>query len=226
MIVSVSWNLAAYKLLGGIRAEHPDAVRLAEVERRSGSRLPGAVREWFAVGGDEQLARIVHNRITKISDLAESRVSRFLDSGYLLLETDSQHCCQWVTSVHAVEDDPPVYLIDPDDYACGTRTRYADQFSSYTFTCAWDALLWHDDVVTDFDHPLPATALDRLRAQFSELPTTFGWAMNQGCDAVYRFEGAARVGLAISGDTALWSAISAPSPGVRESVARIVGASM
>jgi hypothetical protein len=226
MIVPVLWNQLAYELLGEITAERPDAGRLSELKRRSGSRVPAAIWEWFAVGGDALLAPIVHNRITTVTDLAEADVGRFLDSGYLLLETDSQHCCQWVTSVNAVEDDPPVYLIDPDDYTCDTRTRYANEFSSYTFTCAWDALLWHDDVTADFDHSVPDDALDRLREQLSELPTTYGWAGNQGCDAVYRFEGAARVGLAISGRSALWSAISAPSPAVRDSIASIVGASI
>jgi hypothetical protein len=201
---------------------------VAELEHLAGSRLPAAVREWFVGGGDERLVSMTDNVITKAVDLAGSDVGRFLGSGYLLLETDSQHCCRWVTPLHAVDDDPPVYLVDPEDYACDSRTRFADRFSSYTLTCAWDALLWHDDGIrTDFDYPLSSTVLDQLKARLSELPSTHGWAGNQGCDTVYRFEGhdePVRVGVAVRDTVVLWSVISAPSPGTAESIARMVGA--
>jgi hypothetical protein len=155
-----------------------------------------------------------------------SAVLAFLESGYLLLETDSQHCCRWVTPWNSHEDDPPVYLIDPDDRSCQSRSRYAATFSTYVFAQAWDALLWGSEVIaTDFDHPLPPQALPALASRFRQLPTTYGWAINQGCDAVYRFDGDARVALAVQADTALWSVAAAPSPALAATIASVLGAS-
>ena len=125
--------------------------------------------------------------------------------------------------VSAAYGDPPVYLIDPDDDACVTRSRYAATFSDYTFTAAWDATLWAGDSSVDFDHPLAGGALTVLRHRLTELPTTYGWAINQGCDAVYRFAGAAQVAVAVAGDTAVWSAIASPSPAVSGAFAALIG---
>jgi hypothetical protein len=151
-------------------------------------------------------------------------VIRFLASGYLLLETDSQHCCRWVVGVSAVYGDPPVYLINPDDDTCASRSRYAGTFSDYAFTAAWDAAFWKGEVSADFDHPLPAGALETLKTRLTSLPTTHGWAMNQSCDAVHRFEGPAKVAVAVTGDTARWSAIAAPSIATRGALAMLLGA--
>jgi hypothetical protein len=50
--------------------------------------------------------------------------------------------------------------------------------------------------------------------------------MNQGCDTVYRFEGPAKVAVAVTvtGSTALWSAVAAPSAATRETFAALIGA--
>ena len=48
--------------------------------------------------------------------------------------------------------------------------------------------------------------------------------MNQSCDAVYRFGGLARVAVAVTGGTALWRAIAAPSIVTRRAFATLVGA--
>ncbi|WP_327010835.1 hypothetical protein OHA72_28375 [Dactylosporangium sp. NBC_01737] len=216
----VAWNQAAFDVLGGGVARAPAGDELAALERWVGGGLPGAVREWFLLGGDRLLASVSSNLVTGVQDLA----GRFLEHGFLLLETDSQACCRWVVPVSAAYDDPPVYLIDPDDDACATRSRYAGCFSDYTFTAAWDATLWKAEVSADFDHPLPPDALDGLRRRLTVLPTTHGWAMNQSCDAVHRFGGPARVAVAVAGGTALWSAVAAASPGVRDAFAALIGA--
>jgi hypothetical protein len=117
-----------------------------------------------------------------------------------------------------------VYLIDPDDDACTSRSRYAGTFSHYTFTTAWDAVLWSGELTVEFDHLLPPQALDALRSCLTELPATHGWAMNQGCDSVYRFDGTAKVAVAIAEGAAVWSAIAAPTTGMHETLAEIIGA--
>lgn len=93
----------------------------------------------------------------------------------MLLETDSQRSCRWVVAACGTDDDPPVYLIDPDDEVCLTRTRYADRFSDYTYAHSWDAQLWRGDLITDFDHPFALDALGTLTSRLTALPTTYGW---------------------------------------------------
>lgn len=218
------WNEAAYEVVGGCGepAEAPDD--LAVLEGWVGGPLPRAVREWYLLGGDRRLASTSTNLVTWTRDFASRTVGRFLDSRYLLLETDSQHCCRWVVAVSATDDDPPVYLIDQDDDACATRHRYAARFSEYAFTAVWDATLWAGELSAGFDHALPSDALDGLKLWLTALPTTQGWAMNQRCEAVYRFGGAARVAVAVEGGTALWSAIAAPTAAMRDVLAGLVGA--
>lgn len=219
-----TWSSAAYELLGGTadRADEPDGP-LARLEHHIGGPLPAAVREWFRYGGADRTAALGDDLLTRTRDLTGPDVDRFLAAGHLLLGTDSQRCCRWVVTISPGDDDPPVYLIDPDDQACATRTRYADSFSAYTFSCVWDATLWRNNPLTGFDHPRPPDVVGRLAERLTGLPTTYGWAMNQSCDAVYRFGGEAEVALAVVGDTAVWSAIHAPSPALRRQLADLVG---
>ena len=240
----MGWNEAAYEVLGG-RDELTEARdELAVLEGWIGGQLPEAVHEWYLLGGDRRLASISSNSVTLTRDFTSRTVSRFLDNGYLLLETDSQQCCRWVVATSAAYDDPPVYLIDPrlfgtisdgyshnehwspdpDDDACATRSRYATSFSDYAFTAAWDATLWAGELSAAFDHALPPNALDALKLRLTALPATHGWALNQGCDTVYRFGGAAEVAVAVRGSTALWSAIAAPSAAMRDTLAELIGA--
>jgi hypothetical protein len=103
----------------------------------------------------------------------------------------------------------------------------ADQLASvsdYTYAHCWDAQLWRGDLLTDVDHLLAPDALDTLAARLTALPTTYGWAMNQGCDAVYRFACAARVAIAVSAHTAVWTAIAAPDLQSGHTLAHLVGA--
>lgn len=225
----MAWNTAAYRLIGEPGPQLPEALRrLAELELWLGSRLPAAVREWFDAGSDERLAERVDNLLVRVAELGKPADGLdFASAGFLLLATDSQYCCRWVVPVGGVSEDPPVYLIDPADQACGSRTRYADRFTSFVHTVAWDASLWSDAATSmDFDHVLDAGALARLRVELTQLPTTYGWAANQGCDAVYRFDGAARVALAVSGEMAVWSAVATPSPPLRSSLVELIGASL
>jgi hypothetical protein len=157
----VRWNEAAYEVLGGCGESAQARGEVAALEGSAGGTLPEAVREWYLLGGDRRLASISSNVITMATDLTSRTVGRFLDHGFLLLETDSQYCCRWVATVSAA-DDPPVYLIDPNDDACATRSRYAATFSDYTFTAAWDATLWAGQPFAEFDHPLPSDAIEAL----------------------------------------------------------------
>ncbi|XVU21024.1 hypothetical protein ACQPZJ_27565 [Actinoplanes sp. CA-054009] len=198
------WNGAAFTILGDSEGDEDEVARM---------KLPAAVREWFLRGGDRRLAAIGFNLYPRLAEAD----ARFLDAGYLLLETDSQFCCRWVVEMAAGEDDPPVYLIDPEDYACASRERYAERFSDYTFAGAWDADLWRDKTSdVDFDLPLQEGALDDLRRRLGALPVTYGWAGNQPCDAVLRFgspAGGERVALAVRGDQVLWSLTTIHSDG-------------
>ena len=221
--MTVSWNGAAFGVLGG-PGEPDEGAGLAAVERWLGGPLPAAVREWFVLGGDRRLAAVSANLVTRAGDLNGRTAGRFLDHGYLLLETDGQHCCRWVVPVTTGATDPPVYLVDPDDDACTTRSRYAASFADYTYTAAWDAALWRGELSADFDHPLPPDALGLLGRRLTTLPATHGWAMNQSCDTVHRFDGPAKVAVAVAGGTAVWSAVAAPSPDVRDVFAALVGA--
>src|SRR5688572_2884328 len=152
------WNSEAYRLLGSEVAPTDDALAsITALEQRIQSRLPTAVSEWFVHGGAHRLRERSQsssgNTITTHADVDGPDVLAFLKSGYLLLETDSQHCCRWVTPWRTVEDDPPVYLIDPDDHSCESRSRYAEAFSAYVCAQAWDASLWSNEAaLTDFDH--------------------------------------------------------------------------
>jgi hypothetical protein len=220
----VGWNAAAYEVLGGSGELAGARDELAVLEGRLGGPLPEAVREWYLLGGDRRLASISSNLISQTQGFTSRTVNRFLDNGYLLLETDSEHCCRWVVPVSAAHGDPPVYLIDPDDDACVTRSRYAATFSDYAVAAAWDATLWKGELSADFDHPLPPDALESLKLRLTALPVTHGWALNQGCDAVYRFGGGAKVAVAVAGTTAVWSAIAAPSAAVRDDIAALIGA--
>ncbi|SNY55171.1 hypothetical protein [Paractinoplanes atraurantiacus] len=198
------WNGAAFTILGEADVEND----VAQLEAYAGTRLPAAVREWFRRGGDRRLAAVGSNLYPRLADVD----MRFLEAGFLLLETDSQFCCRWVVEVAAADDDPPVFLVDPEDYACASRERYADRFSDYTFACAWDADLWSDDTSeADFDQPLEVGALDDLRRRLGALPVTYGWAGNRSCDAVHRFGspiGGERVALAVQSSQVLWSLMS------------------
>ncbi|WP_432842083.1 hypothetical protein [Dactylosporangium sp. CA-092794] len=55
---------------------------------------------------------------------------------------------------------------------------------------------------------MPRQALDTLRQRYVELPTTFAWAGNQPCDAVYRFTGSASIMIAVRDETALYTFVT------------------
>jgi hypothetical protein len=140
-----------------------------------------------------------------------------------LLETDSQHCCRWVTTLGG-GDDPIVYLIDPDDFAGVSRAPYADTFTAYTEATVWDAQLYRaEDADWSFDHDLGPDAVAKLNTLFGRRPTTFGWAHNQGCDVVHRFDGPARVAIAAAGNAALWTITSTTDNALRARIADILG---
>ncbi|GGN35559.1 hypothetical protein FHR83_006200 [Actinoplanes campanulatus] len=192
------WNAAAFDLVGG----PGDEIAVGS--------LPAAVREWFRYGGDERMAAVCRdNLIARAGDLR-------VGGKPLVLESDGQGCGDWTVDPGAGEDDPPVSF---------GGSRYADHFSEYVYARLWETLLWRErDTVTEFDHRLPEGAIAGLGGWLRPLPTTYGWALNQGCDATYRFEGDARVAVAVSGGVAVWSVVAARSPEVREHFARMVGA--
>ena len=74
------------------------------------------------------------------------------------------------------------------------------------------------DPLTDFDHLLAPAALKALTNRLTALPTTHGWAMNQTCD------GAARVAIEVSADTAVWTAIAVPDLPTGHALAQLIGA--
>jgi len=218
------WNAAAYEVIGGAESRAGASAELIALQDRIGGPLPAAVQEWYRFGGDQRLALVSCNQTTRTQDFTDEAVARFLAHGYLLLETDSQNCCRWVVAASSTNTNPPVYLIDPDDDTCATRSRYADTFCDYAFSTVWDAVMWSGEMSAEFDHPLPSGDLDSLRSRLTVLPTTYGWAMNQGCDTVYRFDGTAKVAVAVTDDVALWSAIDAPSAAMRDALAEVIGA--
>jgi len=210
----VTWNEAAFRILDMSSGGRDGAELLAEAERRMSRLLPAAIREWFSSGADRRLAELSDNRIADPS----SFTGEFLMAGLLLLETDSQYCCQLVATLDE-GDNPPVYVVDPDDFAGTTRSRYADNFTTYTEAVVWDALLRGvDDAMWSFDHEVEPDAVEGLAALLRQGATTYGWAHNQGCDAVYRFDGKARVS-ALADGAAVWTATAAPDPELRTVIA-------
>ena len=203
----VGWNNAALHLLD-IRKIPP---RDSGLERGLGRSLPAAVAEWFRAGADRRLAQLGGNNITTAASLGGPDHVRFLDAGLLLLETDNQRCCRWVTPLDA-GDDPAVYLVDPEDFTGASRTVYAASFTAYTEADVWDALLFRtEDAVRSFDHALRPDALRTLDDRLDRRPSTYGWARNQGCDVVHRFDGPARVAIAVTGSTAVRTITASPS---------------
>src|SRR5215475_11694030 len=60
--------------------------------------------------------------------------------------------------------------------------------------------------------PLPSHALDALRQRYPEMPTTYAWAGNQGCEAICRFsDGSDRIMIAVENEMALYVVISTSS---------------
>lgn len=217
------WNEASLRLLDIPSDETGDVNLAADIDRWIGRRLPAAVAEWFRVGADRRLAQLSDNHIVTVALLGNSDHARFLDAGLLLLETDSQHCCRWVTPL-ATGDNPAVYLIDPDDFASESLTPYADRFTAYTETAVWDALLFRtEDAIWSFDHELRPDAIHTLDEMLDRRPTTYGWAHNQGCDAVHRFDGPTRVAIAVTGSTAVWTVTSIRDPARPAAIADILG---
>jgi hypothetical protein len=218
-----AWNAAALRLLDIPVDSTVGAVLVADTERRLRRRLPAAVGEWFRAGADRRLAQLSDNHITDLASPGKPDHARFLDAGLLLLETDSQYCCRWVTPLDG-GDNPVIYLIDPDDFAGESRSPYADSFTAYTEADAWDARLYRtEDAAWSFDHELNPDAVGMLAAMLDRRPSTFGWAHNQGCDAVHRFDGPARVAIAVTGETAAWTVVSTVDPALRSEIAGVLG---
>lgn len=231
------WHADAYRLMGIEPTTDPAlSAHVYPVERRLGRQLPGSVREWFTTpGAVSWLADRRGNFMVSSEQLGEpldgvDHVSR----DELAVETDCQYCCRWVVRLPALDQidgtnqpvalaDPTVDLVDPEGKDQLVQ-RYADRFSEYVLTSVWDAHLPSDNSDWEFDHPLRPEALSELRRRYPELPTTYGWAGNQGCDAMFRFDGGAKVLLAVAGDTALYSGVVAPSAKVRREVQTLLGA--
>lgn len=213
------WNEAALQMLDVPVDRTHGAGLVMDVERWLRRRLPAAVAEWFRTGADRRLAQISDNHIANLASLSGD--DRFLDAGLLVLETDSQYCCRWVTPLDG-GDDPVVYLIDTDDFTGESRAPYVDSFTAYTEADVWDARLFRaDDNAWSFDHELRPDAVATLGTMLERRPTTFGWAHNQGCEAVYRFDGAARAAIAVAGTKALWTITSATA--LRDRIMDILG---
>ncbi len=205
------------------------------LERRSGLRVPAAVREWYEVrGASEWLAQRRGNFLVSAHDLGTPLNGvDYLRRGRLATETDCQFCCRWVLRLplapdgtlplfplpqpSSVEfDDPAVFLVDPE-HADSHEDRYADRFTTYVLTSVWDASL-PDVAVSDFDRPLPPDALTTLRRRFHEMPATYAWAGNQDCEAMYRFDGTARILLAVKNQVMLYTVVATDDPAARAEV--------
>ena len=225
------WHADAYRVMNLKPTLDPQlGGTIDALERGSGLRVPASVREWYSVPG--ATAWLAHNRrniFVSAGQLGDPlRGADYLASGRLVTETDCQYCCRWIVQLRPAspdaeplvpipettttpDDDPPVFLVDPEA-PDSVADLYADRFSTYVLTSVWDASMWSPEIFADFDRPLPPHALAVLRQRYPELPTTYAWAGNQGCEAVYRFsDGADRIMIAVENDIALYVVISADS---------------
>jgi hypothetical protein len=192
------------------------------LERGSGLHVPLAAREWYSVSGAlEWLTRHSDNILVRAGKLGEPIDGLdYLAGGRLVTETDSQCCWRWAVRLRppprydskplfelpeappaSLDEDPPVWLIDPHDHHPFEKL-YADRISTYILTSVWTAQAFGKDSFFTDDDRLPGQALDTLRQLYVELPTTYAWAGNQPCDAVYRFTGSAHIMIAVQGETA------------------------
>ncbi|GHJ49121.1 hypothetical protein Cs7R123_64630 [Catellatospora sp. TT07R-123] len=213
------WNRAAFDALGG-GVTTGDPARLAALRERLDVELPAAVREWLTSDGPDLLYDPRGNRLA-----TASTVTRLDDtppgSDYVWLETDCQDCCDWFVRVDE-GDDPPVYLLDPEDGTGESRLEYAARFSDYALVRVWEKRMFDAEVDFLLHRRIPPGAVEVLRERLTELPVTYGWAGNQGCEQVLRFDGPAMVGLALIGDTAVWSVVISDDPALRAELSTLL----
>lgn len=245
------WCDEACRLLGVAPTPDPARLRLlTNWERTHHFDLPAALREWYAVpGAVDRGVDPSGNDIVALDRLGEPHPCGgfldFIEAGYLLLETDSQCCCQWViklqlpvptgmeplfdlpVNLSAAHDDPPVYLIPPGSPDSPHRVVYAERFSSYVWTQVWDTCIGlAADIPSLYDDDVPARPdlIARLRGRFAELPPTQGWAGNQPCDTVHRFgRDGTRVEIAVRGELFVHVWATAPTPAERHELALLLG---
>ncbi|BBH70660.1 hypothetical protein ACTI_73450 [Actinoplanes sp. OR16] len=194
------WHDAVYRLLdvtSAIDAEAGQEVQALEWRWRVS--VPAAVREW--VVGDWRYWKAgkhidyAPNTATLRQLAPTGREARFL-----VIDEDGQGCCAFVVAVDE-GDDPPVYLIGPDDTAAESRSLHARSFTEYALATVWDSKQHEDGGGRwAFSRALPPGALPWLGERLQRLPRTFGWAGNRPCEVVHRFTGRADVLLAVSGD--------------------------
>jgi hypothetical protein len=211
------WNVDAYSLLDvPIEVDAVAEARVAAFELRWGFTVPAAVREWIVgdwrdwTGGQFADCPPRDDRLELLSPAGPG-------SRFLVVDRDSQNCCAFVVSVDE-HDDPPVFLVDPDDTTGASRSVYAERFTAFTQVMVWDGKLFKEIGEFEDSRALPPGALPWLLAQLEPLPTTLGWAGNQGCDAVHRFDGPAAVLLAVEAGTILHSYVVCDDPHLRAEV--------
>jgi hypothetical protein len=134
------WHASSYQMMG-IRSSWDShaAASMDALERWSGFHVPAAVREWHVVPGAAAWLARRRGNVAVASGRLGAPVGGidYLARGLLVTETDGQNCCRWVvrlrplppryepeplfdlpeaaTTIAAVEDDPPVWIVDPDD---------------------------------------------------------------------------------------------------------------
>lgn len=207
------WNSAAYGLLDvPVEVDPVAEAHVAAFELRWGFAMPAAVREWV-VGDWRDWVAGARSHYPPAYDLLELLDWSGPGARHLVVDRDSQNCCAF--TVHVDEgDDPPVYLVAPDDTTGGSRRVYAERYTTFTRIMAWDQVLFERGGKYADARPLPPAALPWLVARFEPLPPTFGWAGNQGCDTVRRFEGPAMVMVAVEAGTILYSVVVSDDPGL------------
>jgi uncharacterized protein (TIGR02996 family) len=105
-----------------LRAGHGSSEReLASAEKRLGTRLPAALREWYALAGRR---KDVWSRQDRLLPPEQLRFDRAGDA--LIIRSENQGCERWGIQVGDLgQDDPPVFELEEGARSSPTTTAFA-----------------------------------------------------------------------------------------------------
>jgi hypothetical protein len=176
------YHAATFRLLGSEPRTAPAAeMAVQEAENRLGFVLPPSVREWYACPDAIQILLEHSNQDPPIAP-RDFAVVQWQSHRLLPFRRETQGVCTWAIVLDG-SDDPPVY-VDVDSGGKEWQPA-APTFSAYVHSCVWDyrLIFGQPAVVCAQNWVLSRSALDGLKAAFSEEIQTYGWPG----DTQYRF---------------------------------------
>lgn len=141
------------------------------VEKRIGRKLPGAVAEWLAIEGIEEISNRYSNSdpVVAAGDLGKRDMGE-----YLHIRSENQGVCYWGVLMNG-EEDPPVFVANEMDFK--NPVMYARLFSEYARAFMWDwrRVLQDNAGIQAQNRPVSKEALEFMKGRFSSEVETWGW---------------------------------------------------